>query len=323
MSSNTQKHPSADGRQLASDISDAQAIDAIIDHVGQKILDKEQPIRIILAALLADGHVLLEDLPGLGKTTLATAIAQSFGLEFNRIQLTSDMMPSDVLGVSIYDAKTQQFSYHKGPVFTQFLLADELNRATPKTQSALLEAMAENQVSMDGHTYQLDDVFFVMATQNPIDEAGTYALPQSQLDRFLVSLSLGYPSQDSERQLYSKQYLQQLRQPVKAISSPQQLLSWRQHITAVHASEEVLDYLQLLIQKTREHGKILHGLSPRAGLSMFKLSQALAFMDGRDFITPGDVQTAFYPVSRHRLVTHDNQAAGDLAHQIIHDTPHI
>jgi MoxR-like ATPase len=298
-------------------------LNAIVDHVGQKILDKEQPIRIILAALLADGHVLLEDLPGLGKTTLATAIAQAFGLDFNRIQLTSDMMPSDVLGVSIYDAGSQQFSYHKGPVFTQFLLADELNRATPKTQSALLEAMAENQVSMDGQTHPLDEVFFVMATQNPIDEAGTYALPQSQLDRFLISLSLGYPSAGSERQLYAKSYLQQLRQPVEAISSPAQLLAWRKLINAIHASDEVLDYLQLLIQKTRDHGQILHGLSPRAGLSLFKLSQALAFMDGRDFITPGDVQTAFYPVSRHRLVSQDNQAAGELAHQIIHDTPHI
>ncbi|MFC3193064.1 AAA family ATPase [Marinicella sediminis] len=303
--------------------SDVESIHAIIDHVGQKILDKEQPIRIILAALLADGHVLLEDLPGLGKTTLATAIAQSFGLQFNRIQLTSDMMPSDVLGVSIYDAKSQQFSYHKGPIFTQFLLADELNRATPKTQSALLEAMAENQVSMDGKTHALDDVFFVMATQNPIDEAGTYALPQSQLDRFLVSLSLGYPNQQSERRLYSKAYLQQFRKPVEAISSPQQLLAWREKITAVHASDEVLDYLQLLVQKTRDHAEILHGLSPRAGLSLFKLAQSLAFMEGRDFITPGDVQMAFYPVSRHRLVTHDNQSAGDLVHEIIHDTPHI
>jgi MoxR-like ATPase len=302
---------------------DVEKINDIVAHISEKILDKEPAIRIILAALLAGGHVLLEDLPGLGKTTLATAIAQSFGLDFNRIQLTSDMMPSDVLGVSIYDAQSQSFSYHKGPIFTQFLLADELNRATPKTQSALLEAMAESQVSMDGQTYRLDDVFFVMATQNPIDEAGTYALPQSQLDRFLISLSLGYPNPESERKLYTKQYLDQFRKAMPALSDPAQLLKWREQITQVHANDEVLDYLQALIRKTREHGEIMHGLSPRAGLSMFKLAQSLAFMDGRPFISPGDIRQAFYPVSRHRLVTHDSQAAGDLVHEILHDTPHI
>ncbi len=310
-------------QNLNNKISDSAMIQSIIDHIGTKILDKEQQITIVLAALIAGGHVLVEDLPGLGKTTLASAIAQTFGMDFNRIQLTSDMMPSDVLGVSIYDAPTQSFSYHKGPVFTQFLLADELNRATPKTQSALLEAMAENQVSMDGKTYSLDEVFFVMATQNPIDEAGTYSLPQSQLDRFLVSLSLGYPDLESERKLYSTEYLQAFKTPMQAISTPQQLLDWQQKTKLIHANDEVLDYLQLLVQKTRNHSQILHGLSPRAGLSMFRLAQSLAFIPNRNFITPADIQMAYYPVSRHRLTTVDGSYAGDIIKTILHDTPII
>lgn len=298
----------------------ASSIQHIIEAVGMKILDKPNEIKVIVAALIAGGHVLLEDLPGLGKTTLATAIAQVFGMDFKRIQLTSDMMPSDVLGVSIYDAPSQSFSYHKGPIFTQFLLADELNRATPKTQSALLEAMAENQVSMDGKTYQLDDVFFVMATQNPIDEAGTYALPQSQLDRFLVSLSLGYPDRQNERQLYSAEYISQIKKSIPSISSTEQLKSWQLQANQIHASDEVLDLLQSLVNKTRTHSEIQHGLSPRAGLSMFKLAQSFAFIAGRDFVTPIDIQNAFYPVCRHRLVTHEGHLAGELIHQILNDT---
>lgn len=300
--------------------SDTAKIERIIQAVGKKILDKQDAIETVVATLIAGGHVLLEDLPGLGKTTLAASIAQVFGMDYNRIQLTSDMMPSDVLGVSIYDAPSQTFSYHKGPIFTQFLLADELNRATPKTQSALLEAMAENQVSMDGKTYRLDDAFFVMATQNPIDEAGTYNLPQSQLDRFLVSLSLGYPDQQSERQLYHQDYLQTFNTPIQALANPAQLLTWQQKAKQIHAADEVLDYLQLLIQKTRTHGDLLHGLSPRAGLALFRLAQSFALIAGRKFITPADVQKAFYPVSRHRLITRDKQAADEIIHSIINDT---
>ena len=301
-------------------ITDTELINQIIATVGNKILDKKEAIEIVVATLIAGGHVLLEDLPGLGKTTLAMSIAQVFGMGYNRIQLTSDMMPSDVLGVSIYDAPTQTFSYHKGPIFTQFLLADELNRATPKTQSALLEAMAENQVSMDGKTYQLDDVFFVMATQNPIDEAGTYNLPQSQLDRFLVSLSLDYPDAESERQLYSQSYMQSFKEPLPALSNPEQLRSWQQQALTIHAANEVLDYLQLLVKKTRTHSEILHGLSPRAGLSLFRLSQSLAMLAGRNFMTPADVQRAFYPVCRHRLVTKVNKSAKTIIKAILHDT---
>lgn len=288
-----------------------QQISDIVDCVGERILDKETAIRQVIAALLAGGHVLLEDRPGLGKTTLAASIAQVFGLDYNRIQLTSDMMPSDVLGVSIYNTETQQFSYHKGPIFTQFLLADELNRATPKTQSALLEAMAESQVSMDGKTYPMEDVFFVMATQNPIDDSGTYTLPHSQLDRFLISLSLGYPNEVSERQIYSAAYLKSMKQSLPALSNAEQLLIWQQAVTEVHAADEVLDYLQWLVTQSRKHPHIQQGLSPRAGLGLFRMAQSLAFMDGRDFITPDDVTKGFYPVCRHRLLTDDGRLADE------------
>lgn len=296
----------------------------MVDAIGAKILDKEPQIKLVIAALLANGHVLLEDRPGLGKTTLAAALAQTFGMDYTRVQLTSDMMPSDVLGVSIYDGKQQSFSYHKGPIFTQFLLADELNRATPKTQSALLEAMAENQVSMDGTTYTLDEVFFVMATQNPMDDAGTYHLPHSQLDRFIISLSLGYPSQKSERALYSQAYLKKLNKPLEALADVNQLQQWQQQVSAVHANDEVLDYLQQLIAQTRQHPGLAHGLSPRAGLSFFKLSQALAFMAGRDFVIPEDVTAAFYPVCRHRLVSSQGfEAVKNIINQILDDTPFV
>lgn len=294
-------------------------IQQIIDLVGQRILDKQSEIRQVVAALLAGGHVLLEDRPGLGKTTLAASIAQVFGLDYNRIQLTSDMMPSDVLGVSIYNPNEQTFSYHKGPIFTQFLLADELNRATPKTQSALLEAMAESQVSMDGKTYPMEDVFFVMATQNPIDDSGTYPLPHSQLDRFLISLTLGYPNAESERKLYSGSYLRNFKQPLKAACSLAELRQWQQAVTQVHAADEVLDYLQWLVGQTRQHPQIQHGLSPRAGLGLFRMAQSLAFMAGRDYITPEDVTTAFYPVSRHRLLSEEGHQVDNIIEQIINN----
>ncbi len=296
-------------------------LQVIIDTIATKIIDKEAQVRLVIAALLAGGHVLLEDRPGLGKTTLATAVAQCFGMDFSRIQLTSDMMPSDVLGVSIYDAHAHSFSYHKGPIFTQFLLADELNRATPKTQSALLEAMAENQVSMDGQTYELDTAFFVLATQNPMDDAGTYHLPHSQLDRFIISLSLGYPSPESERVLYSEAYIKGLKKPLTPVTDVDHLKSWRKSVTEVHASSEILDYLQTLIAKTRHHPDISHGLSPRAGLALFKLSQAIAFIQNRDFLIPEDVQMAFYPVCRHRLLCKQgNKAVKSIVKEIQQET---
>jgi len=297
-------------------------IDGIIDTISLKIFDKRQKIKLLLAAMLTGGHALLEDRPGLGKTTLALALAQVFGMDFKRIQFTSDLMPSDVLGVSIYDREKHVFEYHKGPIFTQFMLADELNRATPKTQSALLEAMAEKQISIDGKTHQLSPSFFVIATQNPLDESGTYPLPDSQLDRFVLSLSLGYPDSRSERKLYSDNYLKAHEEPLPQQASTETLLAWQKRVRTVYAGDDVLDYLQELINKSRNHAQIAIGLSPRAGLALFRASQALAFIDQRDFVTPADIQEAFYPVARHRLVSNDMNIPSDqLIHGIIDETP--
>lgn len=298
-------------------------IEGIIRVVSSKIFDKTEQIRLIIAAMLSDGHVLIEDRPGLGKTTLALALSQVFGMSFKRIQFTSDMMPSDVLGVSIYDREKQEFSYHKGPVFTQFLLADELNRATPKTQSALLEAMAEKQVSIDGGSYQLDSAFFVVATQNPLDEAGTYNLPDSQLDRFMLSVNLGYPKKNSERKLYSGEFIKNHKELLDPLADVEQILQWKEQVKDVYANDEVIDYLQQLVYKTREHPKITVGLSPRAGLALFRVSQSLAFLDSREFMTPSDIQNAFPAVCGHRLISSDqsNHPVGHIIQDIIDGTP--
>lgn len=272
-----------------------------IEEIGQKLFDKEEQIKMAFACILSNGHLLIEDKPGLGKTTLANAMADVFGLKFKRIQFTSDMLPSDVLGVSIFQANTSDFNFFKGPIFTQLLLADELNRGTPRTQSALLEAMAEKQVSVDGNTYQLDRPFFVIATQNPTDDAGTFPLPDSQLDRFSVSISLGYPSKNAERKIYSHDFTSRFNKPLETLITIEQLVNMQEAIAKFHASDEVKDYLQALIEKTRSNSLLVDGLSPRAGLSMFRLAQALAFVAGRDFIIPDDVQKAFLPIASHRM----------------------
>ena len=299
-------------------------IEGIIDAISLKIFDKRQKIKLLLAAMLSGGHALLEDRPGLGKTTLALALAQVFGMDFKRIQFTSDLMPSDVLGVTIYDREKHVFEYHKGPIFTEFMLADELNRATPKTQSALLEAMAEKQISIDGKTHQLSPSFFVIATQNPLDESGTYPLPDSQLDRFVLSLSLGYPDQQNERKLYSANFHEQYEEPLPQLANVQTLTHWQKQVRGIYAGDDVLDYLQELVNKSRNHTLVSTGLSPRAGLSLFRVGQALAFIDQRDFVTPADVQEAFYPVARHRLISNDSNTPTDqLIHGIIDETPII
>ncbi len=297
-------------------------VNDIINAISERIFDKQEKIKFCLAAILAEGHVLLEDYPGLGKTTLALSLSQVLGLDYNRVQFTSDMMPSDILGVTIYHRENHAFEFHKGPVFTQFLLADELNRGTAKTQSALLEAMAEKQISMDGQTHRLDAHFFVMATQNPLDDSGTFPLPDSQLDRFILSMSLGYPSADSERRLYSGEQSELYSRPLKPIIDPNILTQWKHAVRMVKASDETLDYLQTLIRKTREHGRIRMGLSPRAGLALFKVAQALAFIDQRDFIIPDDVALAFSPVCRHRIKVRDQKTqAKDVIQAILDDAP--
>jgi len=292
-----------------------------IDAVSQKLFDKKAQIELAFACILANGNLLIEDKPGLGKTTLANAISQVFGLNFGRIQFTSDMLPSDVLGVSIFQPNTGDFKFFQGPIFTQLLLADELNRGTPRTQSALLEAMAENQVTVDGNTYKLEQPFFVIATQNPTDESGTFPLPDSQLDRFAISISLGYPSNEAERKLYAEDFTKTHGEPLKTIIEASLLSEIQINVANLHANEEVLDYLQSLILQTREHNLLVEGLSPRAGLAMYRFSQALAYINDRDFVIPEDVQKAFLPISSHRMrsrsTQHDVQT---ILEKILHET---
>lgn len=300
---------------------DKNLIHQAISAVSQKLFDKEKQIKLAFACILSNGHLLIEDKPGLGKTTLANAMAQVLGLDFQRIQFTSDMLPSDVLGVSIFQPNTADFKFFKGPIFTQLLLADELNRGTPRTQSALLEAMAEKQVSVDGKTYKLKQPFFVIATQNPSDEAGTFPLPDSQLDRFAVSISLGYPSNDAERKLYTQEFADNFSKQLNTIISHEQLTAIQSSVTKIHASDEVKDYLQSLINQTRESNLLQEGLSPRAGLSMFRLSQALAFMQNRDFVIPEDVQQAFMPSAAHRMRSRSTQqSASEILITILNET---
>ncbi len=282
-------------------------IHSAISAVSQKIYDKEEQIKMAFACVLANGHLLIEDKPGLGKTTLANAMSDVLGLGFGRIQFTSDMLPSDVLGVSIFQPNTADFKFFQGPIFTQILLADELNRGTPRTQSALLEAMAEKQVSVDGQTYQLKQPFFVIATQNPTDESGTFPLPDSQLDRFSISISLGYPSAKAERQLYSEEFTNQFNKPLETLIDATQLQAIQKYIEKIHASDEVKDYLQLLINQSRTHSLLVDGLSPRAGLALFRMSQSLAYIEGRDFVIPEDVKKAFLPIANHRMRSNSSQ----------------
>ena len=282
-------------------------IHTAINAVSQKIYDKEEQIKLAFACILAKGHLLIEDKPGLGKTTLANAISDVLGLKFGRIQFTSDMLPSDVLGVSIFQPNTADFKFFQGPIFTQLLLADELNRGTPRTQSSLLEAMAEKQVSVDGRTYQLKQPFFVIATQNPTDESGTFPLPDSQLDRFSISISLGYPVASAERKLYSEDFTSQTNKPLEMLIDSQQLDAIQRYVEKIHATDEVLDYLQLLVGQTRNHSLLVDGLSPRAGLALFRISQSLAYIEGREFVIPEDVKNAFLPIANHRMRSRSSQ----------------
>jgi len=273
-----------------------------IDLVNTIIVGKPQQIKLAVCCLLSCGHCLIEDLPGVGKTTLAHALASVFGLQFSRIQFTSDLLPADILGVSIFDPKNQQFNFHPGPVFANCVLADEMNRATPKTQSALLEAMEEGQITIDGTTRKLAMPFFVIGTQNPLDQSGTFPLPESQLDRFMMKLKLGYPDQKAERELLSGQNRQKLLQNIQPALSTDRLLAIQQAVEEIHASEALLDYVQLLVKKTRDKQLFMYGLSPRAALSLLKAARSWALMSGRDFVEPGDIKAVFSAISCHRLV---------------------
>lgn len=279
----------------------SKAIDASIGEIEKAVLGKSHQVKLALSCLLAGGHLLIEDLPGLGKTTLAHSLAHVLGLKYSRVQLTSDMLPADILGVSIYDQTSGGFQFHQGPVFTELMLADELNRATPKTQSALLEAMAERQVTIEGQTRPLPDVFFVIATQNPLNQSGTYPLPESQLDRFLMKIELGYPDTQSERSLLEGGK-QVLPQNLKALLTPQALLALIDAVKQVSVSAAVLDYVQRLIAYTRESGQFDYGLSTRAALGLLQAAKAWALVSGRNYLLPDDIQAVLVSVISHRLI---------------------
>ena len=265
------------------------------------ILGKPSQVRLCLACLLARGHLLIEDLPGVGKTTLAQALARTLGLSYQRVQFTSDLLPADVIGVSVYDRDSGRFEFHRGPVFAQLLLADEVNRATPKAQSALLEAMEERQVTVDGHTHPLPEPFFVVATQNPSYQLGTYPLPESQLDRFLMRIELGYPAPELERELLRGRDRRQLLADLAPLADAATLKALQAHVPGVHVAEPLLDYVQALVRHTRESGHFEAGLSPRAAIALLRASQAWALLHGRPGVVPEDVQAVARAVVGHRL----------------------
>lgn len=285
--------------------------DRVLAQVESVVLGKTRQIRLALTCLLARGHLLIEDLPGVGKTTLAHALAHTLGLEFTRIQFTSDLLPGDILGFSVYDKDSGGFRFHPGPVFAQVVLADEINRATPKAQSALLEAMEEGQVSLEGVTRRLPEPFFVLATQNPHTQAGVYPLPESQLDRFLMRLSLGYPEPAAERSLFAGE--NRRPQVLTPQITPAELLTAQTTVERVHLAPALLDYLQALVGHTRTSGRFLHGLSPRAGLGVARAARAWAWLHDRDYVIPEDVQAIFPSVAGHRLQDAEGLTGGDAA----------
>ena len=288
------------------------------------ILGKPQQIRLCLACLLARGHLLIEDVPGVGKTTLAHALAHVLGLAWHRVQFTSDLLPADIIGVSVFDRSSQQFHFRKGPVFTQLLLADEVNRASPRTQSALLEAMEERQVSVDVTTYTLPEPFFVVATQNPHEQLGTFPLPESQLDRFLMRVTLGYPDSMHERELLRSGERRDLLPMIAPSLDAEEVIRIQRDVRAVHVSDALLDYAQALIARTRDRADLKIGLSPRAGQGLIRAAQAWSFISGRSAVLPEDVQAVIPAVVAHRLERRD-PAGGDnsvgLANDLVRSVP--
>ena len=277
-------------------------IEDVVRQVGGVILGKEHQIRLAIACLLARGHLLIEDIPGVGKTMLAHALATSLGLGFKRIQFTSDLLPADIIGVSIYNRETSGFQFHAGPIFTQVVLADEVNRATPKAQSALLEAMEEHQVTAEGETRRLPHPFFVIATQNPSYQVGTFPLPESQLDRFLMRIELGYPDADAERALLQGEDRRDLLAGLKSCMTTPELVELQHRVQQVHTSSALLDYVQALVGHTRRSAAYVNGLSPRAALAVLHAARAWALMSSRGHVLPEDVQTVLPAVVSHRLV---------------------
>ncbi|MEY2861924.1 MAG: hypothetical protein RL392_2382 [Pseudomonadota bacterium] len=285
-------------------------LNAIRNQLNTVIVGKAAQIQDCVACLLAGGHLLIDDVPGVGKTTLAHALARTFGLHFSRVQFTSDLMPSDLSGVSIYERGKESFVFHPGPIFAQVLLADEINRASPKTQSALLEAMEEKQVTIEGETRALPHPFFVIATQNPLDQVGTYALPESQLDRFLMRISLGYPDRAAERELLMGNDRRSMLDALPSLLDATELNTLQQQVLAVHAADPLLNYVQDLIAATRSGQWFLQGLSPRAGIALVRAAKAQALLSGRNYVAPDDVQAVLPQTIAHRLVPVGNAGRG-------------
>ena len=287
-------------------------IKSILDQLNTVLVGKSLQVQDCVGCLLAGGHLLIEDVPGVGKTTLAHALARTFGLQFSRVQFTADLMPSDLAGVSVFERSKEAFVFHPGPVFAQVLLADEINRASPKTQSALLEAMEEKQVTVEGETRPLPSPFFVIATQNPHDQLGTYALPESQMDRFLMRISLGYPDRQAERQLLAGTDRRDLVTRLPPLLTADELLQLQQAVLRTHVSDPLLDYVQDLIAATRSGRWFLQGLSPRAGIALVRAAQAQALISGRDYVAPDDVQAMLPQAIAHRLVPVSGAGRGPL-----------
>ena len=280
-----------------------------IQAAAEIIVGKEKVLRLALACLLAEGHLLIEDVPGVGKTTLAHVLAGLFGLSYHRIQFTSDLLPADILGVSVYERDSERFRFHPGPIFAQVVLADEINRATPKAQSALLEAMEERQVTAEAVTRHLPKPFFVIATQNPQQQIGTFPLPESQLDRFLMRLSIGYPDREGERRLLRGEDRRHLIERIEPVIGTERLAALQRACAEVHVSDALLDYVQALIDFSRMSGAFYHGLSPRAGIALIGAARAWAFLHARNMVVPEDVQAILEAVVQHRLVTRDSTGA--------------
>ncbi|AWL11514.1 uncharacterized protein HMF8227_01025 [Saliniradius amylolyticus] len=274
-------------------------LDTAIQQIERQILGKSEAIHLAVCCMVAGGHLLIEDLPGMGKTTLSHALANTFGLSFSRVQFTSDILPADVLGFSTFDPQQQDFSFHPGPVFSQLVLADEINRASPKSQSALLEAMEEHQVSIDGNTYPLPSPFFVIATQNPLHHTGTYPLPESQLDRFLMRLQIGYPQADAEKAMLRQSHQPQNRH--QPLLTPEKLSQYSEQSRQIHASDALLDYILRLVNFSRQSGQFPNALSPRASKALLGAARAWALIQGRDHVLPEDVQQVLPSVCEHRL----------------------
>jgi len=302
----------------------ADCLKRVIEAANQIILGKEDVIRLALTCLIARGHLLIEDTPGVGKTTLAHVLARTLGLSFQRIQFTSDMLPADILGVSVYERETGSFKFHPGPIFSQFILADEVNRATPRAQSALLEAMEENQITLEGETRPLPQPFFVIATQNPSNQIGTFPLPESQLDRFMMRLHLGYPDNKAERELLKGRDRRDMLGEMLAVLAPEQLMEIQKQASTVTVSDALLDYLQDLLEFSRISSDFNGGLSPRAGLAILQCARAWSLLHGRSHVLPEDIQIVLPSVISHRLSLTDQKSAGTphaVALQLIRQVP--